>query len=157
MQAAERARLIARYREGPDVLEAALAGITAEELDRRPGRNSWSPREVVHHTADSEITSAIRLRRLLCEEQPEIQGYDEMEFSRRLFYRERPIAPSLAAVRAARATTADILDRLDEGDWERGGMHAETGRYGVQDWLRIYAEHCHEHADQIRRSRAGRR
>ena len=25
------------------------------------------------------------------------------------------------------------------------------GAYGVERWLGIYAAHCHEHADQIRR------
>ena len=153
---ADRGALIARYREGPAVLEQSLEGITPEELDRRPGADQWSPREVVHHTADSEITSAVRLRRLLVEENAMIQGYDEMEFARRLHYGERPVAPSLAAVRAARETTADILDRLSEADWARAGTHSESGPYSVEHWLQIYAEHCHDHADQIRRARAGR-
>jgi len=29
------------------------------------------------------------------------------------------------------------------------------GRYTALDWLGIYAEHSHEHADQIRRARRG--
>ncbi|MEP7104452.1 MAG: DinB family protein [Chloroflexota bacterium] len=152
---ADRAALLARYREGPAVLEQSLEGITPEELDRRPAPDQWSPREVVHHTADSEITAAVRLRRLLAEENAAIQGYDEMEFSRRLHYGDRPVAPSLAAVRAARETTADILDRLSEADWARAGTHSESGPYSVEHWLRVYAAHCHDHADQIRRARAG--
>ncbi|HEY8643685.1 MAG TPA: DinB family protein [Candidatus Dormibacteraeota bacterium] len=152
---ADRDALIASYRQGPDVLEQALSGIAPEELDRRPAPEAWSPREVVHHTADSEITSAIRLRKLLSQDQAVIHGYDEMEFSRRLFYRERPIEPSLAAIRAARMTSADILDRLSETDWARVGTHSESGPYGVEDWLRIYAAHCHDHADQILRARKG--
>jgi hypothetical protein len=151
-----RAAQIARYREGPAVLEQALAGISPEELDCRPAPGQWSPREVVHHTADSELTAAIRLRRLLAEEGPVIHGYDEMEFSRRLHYGDRPLAPSLAAVRAARETSADILDRLTESEWGRAGTHSESGPYSVADWLRIYADHCHDHADQIRRARAGK-
>lgn len=153
---ADRDVLIARYRAGPGVLEQALEGITAEELDRRPAPDHWSPREVVHHTADSETMSAIRLRRLLAEDSPVIHGYDEMEFSRRLHYRDRPVGPSLAAVRAARETSADILERLSEADWARAGTHSESGSYSVDDWLRIYAAHCHDHAEQIRRARAGK-
>jgi hypothetical protein len=151
----ERAAQIARYREGPGVLEQALEGITPEELDRRPAPDQWSPREVVHHTADSETMAAVRLRRLLAEESPVIQGYDEMEFSRRLHYADRPLPPSLAAVRAARETSADILDRLTQSEWARAGTHTESGPYSVGDWLRIYAAHCHDHAEQIRRARAG--
>jgi hypothetical protein len=153
MDKAERSRLIARYREGPDVLATALAEVGEDALDATPPDGGWTPRQVVHHVADSEMTSAIRLRRLLAEEQPVIQGYDEEEFARRLFYDTRPVEPSLAAVRAARASTASILDQLADSDWIRAGTHSELGPYSMEGWLRIYAEHCHDHAEQIRRAR----
>lgn len=146
--------MIARYREGPEVVAAAVAGLTDEELDRDPGGGEWTARMVVHHLADSEMTSAIRLRKLLAEDDPVIHGYDETEFARRLHY-DRPIGPSLDALRAARAATADILDRLDEADWARTGTHTESGPYGVETWLEVYAAHAHDHADQLRRA-AGR-
>jgi hypothetical protein len=66
--------LITRYREGPDVVERTVAGLSDEELDRRPARGGWSPREVVNHLGDSEMISAFRLRRLLAEDAPVIQG-----------------------------------------------------------------------------------
>jgi hypothetical protein len=134
------------------VVAAALAGVTDEQLDFRPGDGDWTPREVVHHLADSEMTSAIRLRRLLTEDEPTIVGYDEAEFARRLFYGERPIAAALDAFRAARETTAEILERLTAEQWDRSGTHTEGGAYGVDTWLEIYAAHAHDHADQIRRA-----
>ena len=147
-----RQELVRRYREGPRVLEEAVAGLSEEQLDHRPGAGEWSPREVVHHCADSETMSAIRLRRLLAEDEPLIQGYDEAEWARRLHYGDRPIAPSLAAVRAARETSAAILERLSDAEWGRTGTHSEGGAYGVERWLEIYAAHCHDHAEQIRRA-----
>jgi len=147
-----RAELIDRYRSGADVLEAAVAGVGEPELDHRPADGGWTAREVVHHCADSEMTSAIRLRKLLAEENAELQGYDQEEFARRLHYGERAIEPSLRAVRAARDTTASLLGHLSEADWQRAGTHTESGRYSVQDWLRIYAAHCHDHAEQIGRA-----
>jgi hypothetical protein len=149
---AERDELIRRYEDGPDRLEAAVGDLSAAELDYLPKDGGWSPREVVHHTADSELTSAIRLRKLLAEENAEIQGYDEMEFARRLHYRERPIEPSLSAIRAARATSASILACLSEDDWNRTGRHTDSGDYSVTTWLEIYAAHCHDHAGQIERA-----
>ena len=79
------------------------------------------------------------------------------EFARRLFYSERPIEASLEAVVAARRTTAEILDRLTDELWARGGTHTATGAYGVETWLEIYAAHAHDHADQIRRAREAAR
>ena len=60
---------------------------------------------------------------------------------------------SVEAVASARQTTAEILERLDEGQWARRGTHTESGPYGVEAWLEIYAAHAHDHADQIRRAR----
>ncbi len=97
-----RQALIDQYCEGPGVVTAALAGATEDELNARPGPDEWSAREVVHHLADSEATSYIRLRRLLAEDDPVIYGYDEAEFARRLHY-DRPIAASLAVLKSVRA------------------------------------------------------
>jgi hypothetical protein len=148
----ERTELIRRYRAGPDRIAAAVHGLSDAELDHLPRDGGWCAREVVHHTADSELTSAIRLRKLIAEEHPLIQGYDEMEFSRRLHYRERSIDTSLAAVRAARESSASILDCLSDAEWGRSGTHSESGAYSVDTWLEVYAAHCHDHAEQIARA-----
>ena len=65
------------YKEGTRVYAEALEGINDGELDAPPGPQAWTAREVVHHMADSEMTSAIRLRRLIAEDDPTIQGYDQ--------------------------------------------------------------------------------
>jgi hypothetical protein len=150
---AEREALVARYRDGHRVVLDVLAGATEGELDALPAApDDWTARMVVHHLADSEMMSAMRLRRLIADEHPVIEGYDEPLFARRLFYDDRPIEPALAALAAARATTLQILERLTEEQWARSGTHTESGRYGVEDWLRIYGGHAHEHADQIGRA-----
>jgi DinB superfamily len=151
MDADERQKLIAQYRDGHRVVMEALAGITEDELDRADG-DGWSPRQVVHHLADSEMMSALRIRRLLAEPQPVIHGYDEKRFADRLTL-DRPIEPSLEAMRWARETSAQLLDRMTAADWTIVGTHTESGRFGTEDWLRIYASHAHEHASQIRRAR----
>jgi hypothetical protein len=152
MDVETRRALIEKYREGYRVVSEALQGISERELDARPAPGKWSAREIVHHLADSEMTSAIRLRRLIAEDRPVIQGYDQEEFARRLYY-DRPIRASLDAFRAARETTAEILEQLTETQWNREGTHSESGLYTVEHWLGIYAEHAHNHAGQIERAR----
>lgn len=156
MDRQRRADLITRYKDGHRVVAAALAGITEAELDARPAPGKWSAREIVHHLADSEMTSAIRLRLLIAEERAAIRAYDEAEFARKLHY-DRPIASSLLAFEAARGSTGDLLDRMTEADWAKEGTHPEHPRYGVEHWLEIYAAHAHNHADQIKRARASAR
>ena len=147
----ERQALIARYRDGFDEVTRSLEGFPEDELGAHPLPGKWSAREIVQHLADSEMNAAIRLRKLLTEESPQIQGYDQDHYAARLRYNERDMAPALEAFRAARTTTAQVLEVMTDEDWARVGTHSESGRYTAEDWLRIYAAHAHGHAAQIRR------
>lgn len=149
----ERQALIEQYKAGYDEVVRSIEGLSEEQLSARPLPGKWSAREIVQHLADSEMNSAIRIRRLLTEDAPQIVGYDQDGYAERLRYNERPIAPALDALRGARSTSAQLLDAMSDDDWSREGTHSESGRYTAEDWLRIYAAHAHNHAAQIRRLR----
>ncbi len=151
----ERAKLIRQYAAGGDEVLQALEGFPAGKLTARPFRGKWTAAEIVHHLADSEMTAAIRLRRLVAEERPLIFGYDQEAFAARLRYNDRDIEPALEAFLAARATTVQILERMTAAEWARQAWHTEAGPYGTERWLAIYAAHAHDHAAQIARLRAG--
>jgi len=146
--------LLDRYASGVADLEDALAGITEADLDRPQPGDEWTARQVVHHLADSESMAYIRLRRLIAEDEPIIHGYDEPEWARRLHY-ERAIEASVAVVRAVRSASLQLLETLTPAEWARTGTHSEYGPYSVGRWLETYADHTHDHADQIRRARRG--
>lgn len=149
MTAEERRKLIDQYSDGYRVVAEALTGADDEHLDARPAPGKWTAREVVHHLADSEMAAAFRLRLLVAVDNPAIHGYDQEEFARRLFY-NRPIAASLEAFKAARRSTAEILESMTDADWRRSGSHTEhNGSYTPERWLEIYAPHAHQHAEQI--------
>jgi hypothetical protein len=156
MDAKVRRDLIAKYKNGCGVVSAALEGITDKELDARPAPGKWSAREITHHLADSEMIAAIRLRMLLAEDAAAIRAYDQKLYAGRLHY-DRPIQASLAAFRAACESTAELLERMTEGEWARQGTHSESGRYSPEKWLEVYAQHAHTHAEQIRKARAAAR
>jgi hypothetical protein len=153
MDTAQRTTLIARYADGCRVVTEALADITDAEIDAREGPGEWSPRQIVHHLADSETIGATRLRRLLAEDDPLIPAFDQEEYARRAHY-DLPIEPALALFRAVRAANLPILRQLSDAEWQRAGTHSESGHYTAVDWLEIYVAHAITHADQIRRARA---
>ena len=152
MERTEREQLIQRYAGGPARLEEALARVPEPALTWRPAPDEWSAHEIVCHCADSETNAAARIRYLAVEPDPLIVGYDQAAWAVALDYHGHPLAPALAAVATTRANTAALLRRLPEAVWGRAGRHPESGRYTAQDWLRIYAAHLHDHADQIDRN-----
>ena len=153
MDQVERAVLIAQYGTGYETVAEAINGSTEAELDAREAPGEWSPRQVIHHLADSEMQSAFRIRQLVAEEHATIQGYDQERFAEKLHY-DRPIEGSLLAFRGARDSTLPFIRAMTDEDWKSAGTHTEYGHFSAEEWLRYYATHAHDHADQIRRARA---
>lgn len=143
--------LIDRYAQGFAMVAAALKNFPPELLTAHLCAGKWSAAEIVQHLADSEMTSALRLRKLLSEDFPVITGYDQELYARKLQYNSRDIAPALLAFRAARETSLQLLEQIDENDWQSQGWHTEHGVYTTETWLEIYAAHAHGHAAQIER------
>jgi hypothetical protein len=135
----------------------AVAEAPEDGFDRRTG-GGWSARQVVHHVADSEAQSYVRLRRLLAEPPGStIQGYDEAAWAASpvLGYEELPIGPSVAVIRAVRGASLVLLGRLGPEDLDRAGVHTESGPYTVRDWIDTYTRHPVEHAEQLEEALRG--
>ena len=112
----------------------------------------WTARQVIHHVADSEAQSYARLRRLIAEPGTQIQGYDEGRWgeSETLGYKILPIIHSLNVIMAVRASSLEIIKRLEPAQLENAGIHTESGEYTIKNWLETYIQHPAEHAAQIR-------
>ena len=149
LSSSERAALIQRYADGPKRLRAALATVPPAALQWRPRPGEWSAHEIVCHCADSESHASLRIRTLVTEPAPVIVGYDQEGWARVLDYHAHPLDAALAVVDAVRGSTAALLTRLGDEAWSRAGRHTESGPYTAEDWLRIYAAHVHDHAQQI--------
>ena len=137
-----------------EFLDIALS-VPADKLDDNDGEN-WSSRQVIHHCADSEAQSYARLRRLVAEPNPVIQGYDENLWAKdqTLGYKELPIENSIAVFTAVRAGSLDIIKRLKPEQLELTGTHTEAGEYSLKRWLETYTRHANNHADQIKQNLA---
>lgn len=144
---ADLASQIERYASGTAAVLAAAEAVGAR-LDHAP-TGEWTPRQVIHHLADAETRSALRLRQLVAEDTPRIEAYDEGAWARRLHY-DRPVEASLEVIGAVRAASLELLRSLTHAELARTGTHPEHGRYGIDTWLQIYADHAHDHAEQMR-------
>lgn len=133
-----------------------IASLTPADLDKHQV-GGWSPRQVIHHLADSEAQSYARLRRLIAEPEGSlIQGYDEAAWANNeiLGYTELPVENSIAVLLAVRAASLDIVKRLKDSDLSRAGVHSESGEYTIAKWLKVYSNHPRDHGNQIKEALA---
>lgn len=145
----ERALSIKRYQDGCIAFGAALDTVMEAGLDFAPV-GEWSPRQIAHHVADAELIRGYRLRQLLAQDRPLLQGFDEAQFATKLHY-YRPLGASLALFKAAVESNVELLTLVFPEDWSRSGHHDEFGDYSLEDWLEGAATHSFEHADQLAR------
>ena len=152
--AAERQQLIDRYEKGPEKLRDAFAKVPREAWNWRPAKGKWSVHEILAHCADAETTAATRIRFLVAQDKPVIQGFDQDQWARLFDYHQTKVELALATVDVVRAHTVNLLRRLPEEAWAKEGTHTESGRYSAEDWLATYAEHLENHSRQVERTLA---
>ena len=145
------AKICADYEAATSVFVKIVESVSSTELDRSSGEG-WSARQVIHHMADSEAQSYARLRRLLAEPNGStIQGYDEGAWAEcsTLGYTNLPIENSMAVFISVRAASLDILKRISLSDFEKFGVHTESGRYTLENWINSYSKHPIDHGNQL--------
>lgn len=145
---------IEQYESATKRFEKLASELDDADLDvKHP--DGWSPRQIIHHVADSEAQSYARIRSLIAEPLGSvIQGYDEEAWAKNptLGYEDLDVTNSIAVFSAVRASTLDLIKRLSASDLERYGEHSESGQYTVLQWFESYVRHPDEHAEQLERA-----
>jgi hypothetical protein len=117
------AEILARYADGPTLLDSALAGLTEADLDLALSADSWSIRQIVHHLADGDDIWKICIKAALGNSDGTftLQWYwdkPQMEWSANWKYTSRDIESSLALLRANRRHTVELIEQTAEA-WEK--------------------------------------
>jgi hypothetical protein len=140
-----------KYQKATQEFLNLVAQISPNQLDKAD-KEGWTPRQVIHHLADSEAQSYSRLRRLIAEPGTLIQGYDENKWaeSSKLGYKSEDIKSAIEVFKAVRQASYELIKRLSEKDLEIEGTHSESGAYSIGKWIKTYTNHPLDHANQIR-------
>jgi hypothetical protein len=141
--------LLERFRRGPELVAVATTGASNQELDFTAAPGKWSVRQIVCHLADFELAGAIRIRQVLCEDNPTLQGYDENLWATRLDHTTRKISAAVEGFRRVRTENYDLLRNLPEDTFARRATHSERGPMTLLDVLRLMAQHAESHSKQI--------
>ena len=116
----ERAALVGRIRELPTLARAAVAGLDDGQLDTPYRDGGWSPRQIVHHVADSHLNAFVRTKLALTEERPTIKPYDQAVWAEQADVGGVPVEASLAILDGLHARWARLLAYAPY-TWQRMG------------------------------------
>ncbi|MEK6647795.1 MAG: DinB family protein [Actinomycetota bacterium] len=141
--------LIVEYLDGGKRFAALARTVSTSEMDRSPISGQWSPAFIIHHLSDAELHFATRFLRILTEDKPAIQPFDEDVYPSRLNYSQRDPQLSLRSFEAVNKTMADLLSQIPEVDWERQGVHAERGEFPLIAGVKTSRNHVQAHIEQL--------
>ena len=146
--------LLERLRRGAELVAVSITGAAGSEVDFTPAPGKWSIRQIVAHLSDSEIAAAMRLRRIIAEDNPRLEAYDQDAWANNLGYSRRKPSQALETFRRIRAENYELLKELPEAAFDRVGLHSERGPLTLKQLTRLVAEHAESHASQLRARRA---
>jgi hypothetical protein len=143
-----------RYRQGPSLLEAKIAGMSREILDYRPDRpDAWAIREHVIHFVDSDVNAFVRLKSIIAQPWTECYVMDEELWTRNLRRKREDPGKYLRLLRALREIMLEFLESEPEENWDRdyfvwnyGGVRTETT---IAGFLERYIAHLDFHLKAI--------
>jgi hypothetical protein len=140
-------------RETAPALPRAIAGLSPQQLRTPEQPGKWSIGQILQHLADSEIVWAWRMRLILAQERPQITGYDQDLWARRLNYDQEDPSEALELFTVLRRANLRLIQRASPVELQRVGVHAERGEESLEHLRRLYAGHDLLHLRQIERVR----
>ena len=145
--------LIDNYIDGPQLLRKAVAGMSQEQLRARPTPGKWSTLEVICHLADFEIVYADRIKRVIAENEPTLFGGDPDGFAARLAYHQRIAKEELLLIETIRKQVTRILRTVETEDFQRRGIHSESGPLSLETLVQRITGHIPHHVQFIEEKR----
>ncbi len=137
----------------PDFLATTFVGLSLTEASRRAPDGpdgSFSAVEHCWHLADLERDGfAVRICRLLAEDDPVLPDFDGARVAAEREYRELSLAEGIRAFAEARRANLTALRSIAAGDWQRPGFQEGVGRVALCDIPAMMAEHDAGHRQEI--------
>ncbi len=156
--------VLTRYREGPTLLERAIAGLQDVDLDARPSQGSWTIRQIVHHIVDGDDIWKTCIKMAIGNEQAEFAlawywALPQDIWADRWAYKERSLDVSMALLRANRGHILQLLEHAPDG-WSKSVSvrkpDGEIERVPVGFVVEMQADHVLHHVNRIRSIRQER-
>ena len=153
----DRDAVLARFMEGPALLESALADLQDADLDAQPSQGGWTIRQIVHHIADGDDLWKTCIKQALGNEEAEFtlewyRAFPQDVWTERWAYAHRSLDASLDLFKANRNHILQLLEQVPDG-WSRSvnfrKADGENERVPVGFVVEMQADHVVHHVNRI--------
>ncbi len=150
-----RRQLLDRWQAVVDDIRQVLAQFPDDRLHHPLTGETWTPHQIAAHLRDVEAQAMWpRLERILHQDAPTLENFDEQAWMRQRYRPEEPLEDILAEYAALRARQIALLRDISLADWSRTGRHPWWGSRTLQWWVERSLAHAEEHLAQLQRGLA---
>ena len=139
---------LTEYRSGPQKISAVIKNLTPAQMNYHINSDEWNINQIIVHLADTEMFFCERIRKIIVEEKPQLQSFDQDAWADRLFYDKQNYHLALELLKAQRKSTLRLLDLLPPDYWRREGIRDEKV-LTLYDIFLSALHHIPTHLEQI--------
>jgi len=132
----------------PNMVEAAISNLDAQQLHTPYREGGWTVWEIVHHLVDSHTNCYSRLKLALTEQNPVIRPYDENAWVKQADAL-LPVNNATTLLHALHQRLYALFGSLVDDQWQRSYIHPDSGQHSVWHLLGMYAWHGRHHVAHI--------
>ena len=135
----------------PETLIQLTNNTSIEQLNIPYRPKGWKLKQVVHHCADSHMSSIKRFKLALTENDPLIRPYPEHLFAELVDAVDDDISDSLAIIKSVHRKWVQLLNHMKPEDFDRTFVHPEYKKiYNLSEATALYSWHCEHHLGHVR-------
>ena len=139
-------QLIQALEETPRLIRQLTGHLTDDEVRWKPSDRDFSALEHLCHLNDIEREGyAIRIEKLVHEEQPFLPDIDGAKLAAERDYNIRAWEATLKAFCQAREDNVSTLKELTPDQWNRRGLFEHLGPLTLRELLSMMVDHDREH------------
>ena len=146
--------ILESYLAAADNFVSVARSAATDKLATPPSTGEWSGAYVIHHMADFEVHFSHRFLRILTEDNPDIESYDESNYPSVLKYDSRNIDESLNIIVGLRNFIYQTLNNLDDSVLDRPATHSVKGSITLKNILQSSTGQLVDHAAQLKTATA---
>ncbi len=142
---------IKSIQEFPVTLAHLTHDLSKEQLNTSYRPDGWKLKQLVHHCADSHMSSIKRFKLALTEEAPTIRPYPEHLFAELIDSTDNDISDSVTILKSLHRKWVQILNNMQPEDYNKTFVHPEHNRiFKLSEATALYAWHCEHHLGHIK-------